>query len=61
MFFATKLVNAGGANGLLFGETGRLFVGNDPSQLMKRELDRIQIPSSSQPPSPAGEGGATKD
>ncbi len=34
--FATKLVNAGGANGLLFGETGQLFVGNDPSQLVKQ-------------------------
>ncbi|HEY9826556.1 MAG TPA: ammonium transporter [Stenomitos sp.] len=34
--FATKLVNAGGANGLLFGETGQLFVGNDPSQLIKQ-------------------------
>jgi Amt family ammonium transporter len=34
--FATKLVNAAGGNGLLFGETGKLFVGNDPSQVVKQ-------------------------
>ncbi|MDX2097459.1 MAG: ammonium transporter [Leptolyngbyaceae cyanobacterium bins.59] len=34
--FATKLVNAAGANGLLFGDTGQLFVGNDPSQMLKQ-------------------------
>jgi Amt family ammonium transporter len=34
--FATKLVNPAGGNGLLFGETGQLFQGNDPSQLLKQ-------------------------
>lgn len=34
--FATKLVNSAGANGLLFGETGQLFQGNDPMQLVKQ-------------------------
>ena len=34
--FATKLVNPAGANGLLFGETGQLFQGNDPSQVLKQ-------------------------
>lgn len=36
--FATKMVNAAGGNGLLFGETGRLFNGNDPGQLGKQIL-----------------------
>jgi ammonium transporter, Amt family len=40
--FATKLVNAGGANGLLFGEKGQLFVGNDPTQVFK-QLTAIAI------------------
>jgi Amt family ammonium transporter len=34
--FATKLVNPAGGNGLLFGETGMLFQGNDPSQVFKQ-------------------------
>ncbi len=34
--FATKLINPAGGNGLLFGETGQLFQGNDPSQLLKQ-------------------------
>jgi Amt family ammonium transporter len=34
--FATKLVNSAGGNGLLFGETGGLFQGNDPSQVFKQ-------------------------
>jgi ammonium transporter, Amt family len=34
--FATKAVNAFGGNGLLFGTTGVLFQGNDPSQLLKQ-------------------------
>jgi ammonium transporter, Amt family len=34
--FATKFANSAGANGLLFGETGQLFVGNDPGQLVKQ-------------------------
>jgi len=34
--FATKAVNAGGGNGLLFGEKGILFQGNDPSQVVKQ-------------------------
>jgi ammonium transporter, Amt family len=32
--FATKLVNSAGGNGLLFGETGQLFVGNAPGQVI---------------------------
>jgi ammonium transporter, Amt family len=36
--FATKLVNSAGGNGVLFGETGQLFTGNDPSQLGKQLL-----------------------
>lgn len=34
--FATKLVNSAGGNGLLFGEKGLLFQGNDPSQVGKQ-------------------------
>lgn len=34
--FATKLVNSAGANGLLFGDTGKLFEGNDPGQVVKQ-------------------------
>ncbi len=34
--FATKLVNSAGGNGLLFGETGKLFEGNDPGQVLKQ-------------------------
>lgn len=40
--FATKLVNSAGANGLLFGETGQLFQGNDPMQLVK-QIEAIVI------------------
>jgi ammonium transporter, Amt family len=32
--FATKLVNPAGANGLLFGDKGMLFVDNNPGQLV---------------------------
>jgi ammonium transporter, Amt family len=32
--FATKLVNSAGANGLLFGDKGMLFVDNNPGQLV---------------------------
>jgi Amt family ammonium transporter len=39
--FATKLVNSAGGNGLLFGETGQLFVGNDPSQVIKQVIGVI--------------------
>jgi ammonium transporter, Amt family len=34
--FATKLVNSAGGNGLLFGDKGVLFEGNDPGQLGKQ-------------------------
>ncbi len=34
--FTTKLVNSAGANGLLFGTTGKLFDGNDPGQFVKQ-------------------------
>jgi len=34
--FATKLVNSAGGNGLLFGDKGVLFSGNDPSQVLKQ-------------------------
>jgi len=34
--FATKLVNSAGGNGLLFGDKGLLFQGNDPSQILKQ-------------------------
>jgi ammonium transporter, Amt family len=34
--FATKLVNSAGGNGFLFGDTGMLFQGNDPSQPLKQ-------------------------
>lgn len=34
--FATKLVNSAGGNGLLFGDTGMLFQGNEPRQILKQ-------------------------
>jgi Amt family ammonium transporter len=34
--FATKFVNSAGANGLLFGDKGILFQGNDPGQVGKQ-------------------------
>jgi len=40
--FATRLVNSAGGNGLLFGEQGLLFQGNDPSQVL-RQLAAIGI------------------
>jgi Amt family ammonium transporter len=36
--FATKMVNSAGANGLLFGDTGELFKGNNPGQLVTQIL-----------------------
>ncbi len=37
--FATKLVNSAGANGLLFGDTGKLFEGNHPEQMVHQFID----------------------
>jgi len=37
--FATKLVNPSGANGLLFGDQGKLFVGNNPQQMIYQLAD----------------------
>jgi Amt family ammonium transporter len=39
--FATKLVNSAGGNGLLFGDTGMLFQGNDPGQLVKQIISIV--------------------
>jgi Amt family ammonium transporter len=39
--FATKLVNPYGGNGLLFGETGQLFVGNAPGQVVTQLLATV--------------------
>lgn len=37
--FATKLVNPAGANGLLFGDKGVLFEGNNPGQMLAQFTD----------------------
>lgn len=39
--FATKLVNPAGGNGLLFGDKGVLFDGNDPGQLVKQLISIV--------------------
>jgi ammonium transporter, Amt family len=37
--FTTKMVNPNGANGLLFGDKGQLFVGNNPQQVLFQLTD----------------------
>ncbi|MGB8702705.1 MAG: ammonium transporter [Thermosynechococcaceae cyanobacterium] len=39
--FATKFVNAAGGNGLLFGDEGKLFVGNAPGQVVTQIIATV--------------------